>query len=104
MPLTASVSSDADATEIAQPLPSNFDVGDAIAVEIRVHGQAIAAQRIVAVRMHVGRLELAEVPRMAVVIDDHVAIEVFEVHRLSRARLRVCSSAATSRSISSNVL
>jgi hypothetical protein len=58
---------------MAQPLPSNF-------TSLNVQRQAIAAQRVVAVRMRIGRLQLAEIARVAVVIDDHVAIKIFQVH------------------------
>ena len=91
LPLTASVSSDADATEIAQPLPSNFASRDALAVEIHVHRQPVAAQRIVAVGVRVGRIEPAEVPRMAVVVDDDVAIEVFQIHAAQPAPCARCA-------------
>ena len=73
---------------------------DAIAIEIDVQRQPVAAKRIVTVRMRIGRLEPAEVTRVAVVIDDDVAIEIFQIHRsfqgLSPVPCGVCSSAAIS--------
>ena len=50
LPLTASVISDADAFEIAQPDPSKPTCGDAVALEGEVQRQPIAAERVVSLR------------------------------------------------------
>ena len=102
MPLTLSVSSEADATEIAQPLPLNETSADAVAVELHEHRQLVATQRIEAVGAAIRVRDLAEIPRMPVVVDDDVAVQVLEVHQPSISRA-VCR-AATSRSISARVL
>ena len=101
LPLTASVSSDADATEIAQPLPSNADVGDAIAVELHVDRQLVAAQRIEArPRARSAGSSLPKLRGLPVVVEDDVAIEVFEVHASAEHLARVARAPRPAASIS----
>ena len=101
-PLTASLISEADAVEIAQPLPSKRRSRITSPCELDVEAEAVAAQWVVAVGM-VGRTrQAAAVPRAPVVVDDHVAIEVGEVHQRS---IRIASPrASTSASTSARVL
>ena len=101
-PLTLSVSSDAEATEMAQPLPSNETSPDRVALEPDVQRQPVAAQRVETLRVPVRVRHRAEVPRVAVVVDDHVAVEVLEVHQANIPR--ASCTAAASRSTSSCVL
>ena len=61
-------------------------VGDAIAIEPQRDVQPVAAQRVVAIGRRIGGLEPAEQPRGLVVIEDHVAIEVLEVHQPNTSR------------------
>jgi hypothetical protein len=56
------------------------NIRDFFVLEIHIDSQAITAQRIVAIGVSVGRFELAEVSWVAIVIDDHIFIEIFEVH------------------------
>src|SRR5690606_34335193 len=79
------------------------DVAHALAVELEVQREAIAAQRVVSFQPQVGILEHAEVPRAAVVIDDDLLVEVLDVHHRANT-LRAFSMPAMSRSTSSRVL
>ena len=81
---------DGDCTPIALELGLAYS----IAVEIHVYRQAVAAQRVVTVRVRIGWLQLAEVSWIAIVIDDHVAIEVFEIHG-SCVKSKACERDAT---------
>ena len=83
-----------------------FFVDDSYAVVAHFadSGGAFAGAEVSYRGVRVGRVEPAEVTRLAVVVDDDVAIEIFQVHGVQPRSLRACSSAATSRSISPNVL
>ena len=102
LPLTLSVSSEAEATEIAQPLPSNdtslmrSPSSFTYSVSWSPHSGLKPSACAIGVRHR------AEIARIAVVIDDDVAVEVLEVHQPSISRA-VCR-ASTSRSISARVL
>ena len=78
-PLTASVISDADAFEIAQPDPSNEMPAIRSAVELHVECQAVAAERIVALRGAGGAGQRTVVSRPAVVVEDDFLVEVGSV-------------------------
>jgi hypothetical protein len=78
------------------------NVADASAVELHEDGELVAAEGIEAVGAPIGIRHLAEVARIAVVVDDDVAIQVLEVHQPSISR--ATCKAATRRSISSRVL
>ena len=77
-------------------------VADPVAVELHEQRQAVAAQRVEALGMAVGSGHRPEIARIAVVVDDHVAVELAQVHQPSTSRAR--ASAATRRSISARVL
>ena len=77
-------------------------VADHVAGDVDVEVQPVAAQGIVAIGMMGRRRQLAAVPRAAVVVHDHVAVEVGKVHQRS---IRIAWSRASCRaSISSRVL
>ncbi len=80
---------------------------DAVVLYADVHAQLVAAQRVVLERLQVVGLELAEVARLLVVVEDVVAVEV--VHRGFRGShspntSRPASSASTSASMSAGSL
>src|SRR5579862_701640 len=77
------------------------DVLDALAVEAHGERELVTAQRVVAFRAAVGVVDPAEIARMAVVIEDHVAIELLEIHQWNtwRARSSALTSAPTSPSV-----
>ncbi len=102
LPLIASVISEAEAVEMAQPLPSKRTSSTRSPSSFSDSVEAVAAQRVVAVRARVGLLELAEVTRPLVVIEDHVAVEIFQLHQPNTSR--TLGSAATSLSTSPRVL
>ncbi len=58
-------------------------VADQVAGQVDVEMQAVAAQRVVAFGVAAGVRQAAAVSRAAVVIDDHVAVEIGEVHQRS---------------------
>ena len=78
------------------------EVLDAAVLDDDVHAQLVAAERVVVVPLEVVRLELAEVPRVLVVLEDVVAVQ--SVHRYSSNTSRALPSASTSRSTSSREL
>jgi hypothetical protein len=56
------------------------NVADGPVVEFEAQRQVIAAHRVVAFDAGVGGLQVAEVARPAVVIEDHVAIKIIQFH------------------------
>ena len=74
--------------------PFETDVLDTVAIELQRDGELVAAQRVVAVGGGVTRVEATEIAGALVVIEDHIAIEVFEVHQLNTSW--ACRRAATS--------
>src|SRR4051794_34370751 len=73
-------------------------IGDAIAIEPHRDVQAVAAQRVVSVGRGIRRIQSPEKARALVVIEDHVAVEVLEVHQVNTSR--ALASALTSASMS----
>src|SRR5215213_5383758 len=67
-----------------------------------VHSELVAAERVVVVEVEVVLRQLAEVPRVLVVVEDEVPVE--RVHRYSSKTSRALPSASTSRSTSSREL
>ena len=102
LPFTLSVMRDADAFEIAQPDPWKLASMDPIAFDAQVHGQAIAAQRVVAFGMP-PLLDRAEIARPSIVIEDDLLIELLKAAAHTNTS-RTFASAAASASISSRVL
>jgi hypothetical protein len=84
------------------PAAFESEVGERVALDVDVELQPIATERIVAFRAVIRRRERAEIARPPVVIDDHIAIEILEVHQANTACARV--RAATRRSTSARVL
>ena len=85
MPMTSSEAIDADACEIAQPWPEKRTSCDlAVAVDLELDLQLVAAQRVEVLRLEVGVLELAPVMRGLVVLQDVLAVEV--VHQANTSR------------------
>src|SRR5262249_33793528 len=81
--------------------PLERDVGDAVAVEPQINRDAVAAERVVAVREMARMLERAEIPRMPAVIQDDVLVKLAEVHYRANifcAATIASASASTSRS------
>src|SRR5215212_5441117 len=70
----------------------------ALAIHAQEQGQAVAAQRVVALRLRIRRVQRAEIARLAVVIEDHVAVEILQLHQGNTSR--TLWSAATSFSTS----
>src|SRR6188768_1075259 len=73
-------------------------IGDAIVLEFQRDVEPVTAQGVVSVGGRIGRIEPAEEARALVVIQDHIAVEVLEVHQLktSRAFANADTSASTS--------
>ena len=78
------------------------NVLDASVVELHVERHAIAAQRVDAFDDAIGILDLTEISRLAVVIENHLAIEIGEIAHENSSTARF--NAATSRSTSSRLL
>src|SRR5690606_18009949 len=76
-------------------------IRDAVALAAQRQRQAVAAQRIVALRLAVVRVQPPEVARMAVVVEDHLAVQVGQFHQrnTSTARRTAFSSWCTSASV-----
>jgi hypothetical protein len=83
-------------------VPVEAQVLDAIALHADVDAHLIAAQRVVLERLEVVRVELAEVLRTLVVLEDVVAVEV--VHRYSPKTSRPAIRALISASMSDSSL
>ena len=49
-----------------------------------VHAQLVAAERVVVVELEVAGVELAEVPRVLVVVEDVVSVEIVHRHELTK--------------------
>ena len=86
LPLTAADIIDAEHWLIEQPWPLDLDVGDDAVVDVEVDDDLVAAQRVEALgavgRRHLGSGVSPPVPRVAVVVEDDLAVEVFEAgHR-----------------------
>ena len=65
---------------MAQPRPSNDDVLDQpVAAQLEVDVDAVAAQRVVAVGVPVGVVQLAEVPRVLAVVQDHLLVQLAQI-------------------------
>ena len=75
------------AAEVAEGM-GDHKAGEPLAVESQRDGERIAAQRIVADGLGVGRLEPAEIARAAVVIKDHVAVQIFQFHAGATCQLQ----------------
>ena len=76
LPLTASVISDAEALEMAHPSRRNLMSTMPSSVELQIDRQPVAAQRVVALGAEwSASSQLAEVPRLLVVIQDHFLVE-----------------------------
>src|SRR5215469_1505256 len=78
------------------------DIGDALAVQTHGQRQVVAAQGVMALGAPVGALEWPEIARATVVIEDHVAVEILQIHQVKTSCARL--SAATSRATSLSVL
>ena len=79
LPFTLSVIIEAEAVEMAQPVPWNATSADAIAVERQVDGLAVAAERVVALGLAVGVREGVEVARPLAVVEDDFLVEIAQV-------------------------
>jgi hypothetical protein len=62
-------------------------VGDLVALDSERELQRIPTQWIATAGGRIGGLEATEVPRAAVMVQDHVAVQVFEVHASSGPQL-----------------
>ena len=100
LPLTAADIIEAEDWEIEQPWPPMRDVGHhgVVAlggvVELQVDDDLVAAQRVEALGPCGGRhLQLPAVPRAAVVVEDDLSVEVFEVRHAVSA---VCAAVRVS--------
>ena len=81
MPTSSSDAIDADACEIAQPWPEKrTSAMRPSSPTLELDLQLVAAERVVVLELEVGIGQLAEVPRLLVVLEDVLAVEV--VHRL----------------------
>src|ERR1700730_5872540 len=65
-------------------LPLETDVGYLIARHLELDGEAIAAQRVVALNAGIRRREHPKVPRPSIVIENHVAVEIIDFHGIRR--------------------
>src|SRR5450631_455814 len=83
-------------------LALEMHVFNSIAVQAHENRQAVAAERVMSFRLRIARIQTAEVSRPAVVIEDHVAIQILQVHQANTSRTR--STAHASRATSSAVL
>src|SRR5665213_3810258 len=83
-------------------LTLKLHVLDPVTIQPDRHRQAVAAERIVTIGFGIGGTEPSEVSGFAVVIEDHIAIQILEVHQAKTSRTR--STAATRRVTSSAVL
>src|SRR5579885_359743 len=83
------------------PLAFEADVLDPVILQAKPDREAITAEWVVTLRVRVARLDPAEVPRTPVVVQNDVAIELFEVHQpnTSRALRRAATRLATSASV-----
>jgi len=80
-----------------------MQIGNAAVIQLDVKVQPVAAQGIVALGDAIGVFQFAEIPRMAVVVDDDFLVEGLEVKHhanISRQRFNPCIN----RSISARVL
>ena len=84
---------------MAQPLPWNAMSPMRSPSSLHVHRQPVAAQRVVAVGAASASGSAPEVPRVLVVVEDDLAVEVVEVHQpnTSRARAQARRPAGRSR-------
>src|SRR5690606_1976814 len=75
-----------------------LDVRDASVAELHVEGHPVAAERVDALDDPVRILDLAEIPRRAVVVENYLAVQLLQlVHaKISSARSRPTSSRSTS--------
>jgi hypothetical protein len=81
--------------------PLEHDVLDAVAVELQVDRHLVAAERVVAVREMARVIELAEIPRVAAVIEDDVLVELAQIHHANILCAARSASASASMSLSS---
>src|SRR5258705_377950 len=70
------------------------DIADGIAVDLDEHLDAVAAQRIVALGAAIRRLQPLEVPRIAVVIEDDLLVELAQIAHCSARRPRTIASSS----------
>src|SRR5690606_19560812 len=77
---------------------------DALVVDLEEHGQPVAAQRVVAVRLAVGILGMPEVPRPLAVVQDHLLIKLAQLVQHQPNISCTLRSASTSASTSARVL
>ena len=75
MPISSSEVIEAAAWEIAQPWPWKRRSLTLPSSTTQVHAELVAAERVVVVPLEVVRVELAEVPRVLVVLEDVVPVE-----------------------------
>ena len=80
-PLTAIVIIDADAFEIAQPVPTKRTSAEAVAVHLDPHRDLVAAERVASLWRGRGVREWAVVPGRPVVVEDDALIELAQVAR-----------------------
>ncbi len=65
--------------EIAQPVALETDVAHDTVLELQVEGDAVAAQRVETLGLTVAVLQLVEVARLLVVVEDHLLVELSQV-------------------------
>ena len=94
--------SEAEAVEIAQPLPSKRMSSIRSPFRRTVSDSRSPHSGLLPSACAVRCLDAAEIARAAVVIEDHVAVQLLEVHQPNTSRAR--PSAATRRSTSPSVL
>ena len=104
MPTYSSEAIDAAAWEIAQPWPWKRSSAILPSSHPDVHAQLVAAERVVVVRLEVVRSQLAEVPRVLVVVEDVVAVEVVHGHELAEDLARAARASVDQASTSARVL
>src|SRR5206468_5528466 len=79
--------------------PLKADIGDPVALDSEVHGDPVAAERVVAARQMRRMLQGMEIARMPAVIEDDVLIQLAKLVA-HRNISRQASTASASRSIS----
>src|SRR5579871_5251399 len=75
------------------------EVADLAAVQLEIDRELVTAQGVEALLHPIGPSDLAEVPRAAVVIHDHVAVEILEVHQRNISRALCSAATRASRSV-----
>src|ERR1051326_9090710 len=76
-------------------LYEQLDVADRVAVELHVQLNAVTAQRVVSLGPAIRGIEPLEVPRVAVVVEDDLLVQIAEVVHHPAKRLRTIRSSCS---------